>query len=241
MHLEVIDANGNALSPVRSCARFLVFYIPFLLNGAPVAFGGPSALLGILDAVVVIGLGPSIVYLYVFNRRSRQSLHDLAVGSYVTRAPGSGPCGAPRIWRGHLAIAGAWCAAVAALTLVSPRLMKVGPFPGLLSVHERLMASGKLHSVFVTSGQYWFSGGGESKHSSFIESVAVVRERPRDYEEVADEIAATVLDTYPGIYGKDGLKVTIRYGYDIGIASSWTSRNFQHSPEEWRNLLKARK
>jgi hypothetical protein len=39
-----------------------------------------------LLSIVVIGGMLVIAYLYVFNRRTRQSLHDLCVQSYVVRA-----------------------------------------------------------------------------------------------------------------------------------------------------------
>jgi hypothetical protein len=41
---------------------------------------------------------------------------------------------------------------------------------------------------------------------------------------LAVDASATTLDV---------VQVTLVYGYDIGIASSWKSHNYGHSPAEW--------
>jgi len=61
----------------------------------------------------VFGLGGALVYLYVFNRRTRQSLHDLAAGTFVVAARHSGGI-RERIWRPHLALAAGWLVVVVA-------------------------------------------------------------------------------------------------------------------------------
>jgi uncharacterized RDD family membrane protein YckC len=86
----VTDRNGKALPPVRPISRYLVIAIPVFLNGAwfdvDIASTGPlvSVLGALLSCVVFGGLGAT-VYLFICNRRTRQALHDLAVGSFVVR------------------------------------------------------------------------------------------------------------------------------------------------------------
>ena len=59
------------------------------------------------------GLG-TIAYLYVFNRHTRQSLHDLAVGSFVVRTPAAGLQIGVTMPRLHMIVISCW------LTLIAP-------------------------------------------------------------------------------------------------------------------------
>ena len=78
--LNVIDRDGQFLSPRKSFPRSAILVLPFFLNGALIPTSVIMSPLGILIGLIVFGIGGAIVYLYIFNRRTRQSLHDLAVG-----------------------------------------------------------------------------------------------------------------------------------------------------------------
>jgi uncharacterized RDD family membrane protein YckC len=234
MGIEVVDAAGRNISLPRSCLRYFILGVPFFLNGAPIANSGPAAYVA---GFLVLGLGGAIPYLYVFNRRTRQSAHDLATGTYVVMAGGSGAINAKPIWRTHLVIVGAWCIAVVGFCFFAPSLAKIGPFPDLLAVQQKIQASGKVSSASVFAGESWAYHNGEKRETSSLQAIAVMINRPTDYEALAGEIAATTLANYPGIAKKDVLIVTVCYGYDIGIAQTWTRQSFQHSPLEWENML----
>ena len=71
--------------------------------------GGGGAILPFWIAVglsvLVFAVALAIVYLFIFNRKTRQSLHDLVVGSYVVKAKDEGMApAAGLIWRGHYAV-----------------------------------------------------------------------------------------------------------------------------------------
>jgi hypothetical protein len=87
---------------------------------------------------ILFGFGDAIVYLYIFNRRTRQSLHDLIVGTFVTqttprrtynlhdliaavfvsqRPPPGQVVGS--IWRPHLIVVGVWLVLVSVLLVVA--------------------------------------------------------------------------------------------------------------------------
>ncbi|MDL2425325.1 hypothetical protein M2C68_22520, partial [Pseudomonas sp. BAgro211] len=75
--------DGSLLSLPQSLLRYSVLGIPFFLNGAPF---DETVLLSPMRyglSLLIFGGMFSILYLYVFNRHGRRSLHDLAVGSSV--------------------------------------------------------------------------------------------------------------------------------------------------------------
>src|SRR4051812_37143947 len=84
--VRVVNANGRTISVSRSLVRFCVLALPFFLNGVAVPGQSVFSWWMILSGVAVFGLGPAILYLIAFNGPTRQSVHDLIVGSYVVRA-----------------------------------------------------------------------------------------------------------------------------------------------------------
>src|SRR5881394_1297285 len=81
--IRVVSKAGATLGFPRSLARSVVLMLPYFLNGAPIPMEVLKLGGGVVFSEAVFGLGLSIVYLIAVNARTRQSLHDLVVGSYV--------------------------------------------------------------------------------------------------------------------------------------------------------------
>ena len=90
------NRGGGPLGPSREPAPvdpalFHCSELPFFLNG--VFTDRPW--LGELAVFVVFVWGGAIVYLFLFNRRTRQSLHDLICGTFVVRKKAGGRSSSP--------------------------------------------------------------------------------------------------------------------------------------------------
>ena len=236
MKIEVVDRYRNYLSVGRSFLRYTVLGVPFFLNGALISTDAMISPVGYLTGFILFGIGGSIIYLYICNRHTRQSLHDLVVGSFVTKMSPKGQV-VDLIWRPHLLIVGIWLLAVIVLSVVMTGLGKQGIFPELLAVQREIQSSGKVHMATATVGTSWSLIGGNRSEKTYFLSNAIWKERPNDDESAALLVASVILKNYADIMDKDILAVTITYGYDIGIAKSWKTQQFQHSPSEWRGIL----
>ena len=124
LKVKVVDAAGAPLSLGRSLVRFLPLGAAWFLNGLPLPSSAAEIpVVGYLLSIAVFGVGLSIVYLYVFNRRTRQSLHDLLVGSYVVKADANSEVRAQRPWAAHYAVCATLLVASAAAPLVAERFV----------------------------------------------------------------------------------------------------------------------
>ena len=248
LKIMVADRHARPLSPARSLIRFLIAGSPFFLNGAlmipPEAIGNP--VVSLLIGLIFFFMGGSILYLYIFNCRTRQSLHDLVVGSYVIRTGSTQQeMTATRVWRGHFAVLGLIFAAVVVFsTVVVPGVMSTESFSGLLALQRRIYDTGLVHAAAVTSGTMYSSKAGgaekektEKTEKTYLSIHAVLKERPADYDRMITTFASIVMDGYTPVTEKDSLIVNVAYGYDIGIWSSWIRRSRQLSPGEWKKLL----
>jgi Predicted membrane protein/domain len=229
--VRVVDAHDQLLSLPRSLLRYAVLGIPFFVNGLPLdpklAMSTP---LGYLLALVVFGGMFAIVYLYIFNRRTRQSLHDLVVGSYVERFDGAArPVPFPVMWPGHLAVAALLAAIALSAPVVASRFAQTQTFAGILPLYQTLSNQPHVMTAQVVRGWSSFNGG-KATHS--LQSSLRLDAPMTEDGDMAKRIAQLMAKADPNIANEDAVVVTLVYGYDMGIASGWKRRGYSFRPGE---------
>lgn len=243
LKIQVVDKDSKTISISKSILRFMLLGIPYFLNGALIP---PDILINtfislILGLIVFFGCG-AIAYLYIFNRETRQSLHDLIIGTYVINVGSEKELIIKPVWKGHLVVVSILFFTVIGLTVfVVPKFAAKEPFSDLLAVQKNIQQSGLVHVATVTVGKSSVTNIGTEQsgkwESTFFATNAVLIHRPSDYNAVATQIASIIFKIYPKVMEKDSLVINASYGYDIGIASAWKSQRVQHSPQEWKDLL----
>lgn len=245
LDIRVTDRAGQALSPPRSILRFLVIAVPYFLNGlwfdVDATSLGPR-LLGVVLAFVVFGGLGAISYLFVFNRSTRQSLHDLAVGSFVVRGPGVAiPTGltTPRL---HLIIVGCWLA----LALIGPVAVSwlarkpdiTASMKPLGELQSALKTQFGVQHVTVTRNTTTMAtvrtGTSTTSYLQVEVQVAAWHDQP---DAVIPMIAGSVLDRYPDLLGAQALIIQVSSGFDLGIATWSRSNREALDAAGWREKL----
>ena len=228
--IRVTGLDGGLLSLPRTFVRQLVFATPFFLNGAPIDVPVLVSMLAYPLSLALFGGLFAILYLAVFNRRNRRSLHDLAAGSVVVLAPGPArvlPI-APT-WRGHLVVV----SVVALLALLAPvatqRLAKSDTFAGLMPLQAAMDQQPGVLQAQVTRGETFFNG----EHRSDYLAVTLYLDHPGiDDEAFARQAARKAVATIPGGAQVDTVVVQLVYGYDMVIASAWRKQSYSFAPAE---------
>lgn len=232
--IKVVNQNGQFIGLNRSLLRYTILSMPFFLNGALIPPSDYSWLITDFFSLIIFGLGLTIIYLFIFNRRTRQSAHDLAVSSYVVPAGINDQHIFPDIWKYHFLIIGVWLVLLLiGSSIAIPLIMRTGPFADLMQIQKSIQDSGKVKTSSVFIGKQW----GPGNDTSYMAINAIWKEAPASPDRAASEIAAIVLQSYPDIRNEDVLGITITCGFDIGIASSWEGYREYHSPAEWENIL----
>jgi len=224
MAIRVCDSSGNAISVGKSLVRYSVFAAPFLLNRAQLPHEVFDSFLIYPIALAIFGGIFSIIYLYVFNRLTRQSLHDLVVGSFVVTvdAPREQPGG---IWKGHLFVVGIVVLALAGATVYLQNLADTAPFDTLRGAYVALNSHPDVSNAEIslsTTHVRPLKEEGRKVDFATIQAALVVN-RIED-ESLARELALIALDAYPDIRSRQSVRVSLVYGYDIGI---W-GRRYSH-------------
>lgn len=235
LDIKVVDARGKLLPFEQSFLRYVVFSAPLFLNGTPLPLRTPWVVLTLMG-IIVLGVGGGTLYLLLFNRNSRQGLHDLAVGSYVVRAGTAGPVETRPIWKIHWAILGFLLLACAAMVAFFVHKMNQWErFPQLMQDMELILPMGNVQDVRAREPQL-ISGPGDRTRKVLVIEVSWTGTRA-DEEAFANQVARIILRNDPKIQAYDVLSIGITRGYNIGIASAWTSERIAHSPAEWSQRL----
>jgi len=248
--INVVGRDGQYISVPKSFLRYTVLSLPFFLNGVSIPLPEtladtfmPNAL-SLAAGLIVFGVGGSIIYLYIFNRRTRQSLHDLAVGSYVVAAPSAGRVKTQPVWKGHAVFVGIWILSIAVFVLVlAPKLVDriagKGALAEMTTLQRDIDKTGKVHDAAVQIvTQKFRSTGSAPTTTKYLRVTVTWKGKPDDLDEAYREIAMIIIKEFPRVEEQDKLVITVRYGFDIGIASAWRGSNRYATPREWRARLK---
>lgn len=228
--IRVVDINNQTISFGRSLLRYAVYGIPFALQVETVPWGDASALIMYPFAFLVIGGSFSIIYLYIFNRNTRQSLHDLVAGTFVVYADAPAQPVEP-VWRPHYTVV----ALFFMLGAISPgfvdMLMTNFEFQQMFSVQSELLDEPDVNSVTVTNRTtHYYEAGGEARSMETMAlQIYIDTERVQD-RQYAQQFAEKVLAMNPGYADKNAIQVTLLYGYDIGIWSYWEQGHYEFNP-----------
>ena len=238
MHLQVVNASGEPISVSKSFIRYLVLSAPFFLNGLMLSISRTPQIVTYLLTGIVFGLGAVTIYLVLFNRRTRQGVHDLAAGSYVADADKSGALTVHPIWKGHWALLAALVVvAVGGGKALESTLMKLADFPALLSDVRVVEHMDHVQSAGV-SDLTWTPSSRADKKTIYVVNVFWSGQQGQE-EEFAKQVASRILENSPHVANRDRLRIVIIRGYDLGIAHAQRSYPFEDSPANWKAKLQS--
>jgi uncharacterized RDD family membrane protein YckC len=216
--VEVVDAQGNHLPLGKSLQRYSILLVSLGLADA------------FLPAYMAWPLGMALVatiYLYLFNTRTRQSLHDLATGSFVVETHGTGAVEGRRLWLGHLAILGT----LGLLgTIAAALLTRTVPMTELAGVQQALLDTGKFQEVGVMLQTHY--PGRETD----LQLTVKCRSKPTDYDKSAKEIVTIAEAVDPHASQQDFISVNFKEGFNVGLAFYSLNKRVSHTPLQWKAM-----
>jgi uncharacterized RDD family membrane protein YckC len=254
MHIQVIDKNGAAISFGKSVVRYTVFAVPYFLNNLLLPLTRtPWAVFGLMS-ILIFGVGGATLYLVVFNRHTRQGLHDLSVGTYVAVADTDGPPKTEPIWGAHWVILGSGLAVLFLSTgILGNKLAQWGPFPQMLEdvrlvegiegvqaasiqdMNQNKLGTGEKKKVLIIN-VHWI-GKSVEKPTATGNFAEDIKEKWASKQAFADQVAKIIIANDSTVNDHDSLKVVVIRGYNLGIASAQISYFYQHTPAEWSARL----
>lgn len=243
VNIKVVDSENLSISLNKSLVRYSILSIPFFLNGTYFSAESDFSCLAYLLFPVFFGGMLAISYLYVFNRTTRQSLHDLAVGTYVINGEASS-LAFNVVWKPHLALVATFFVIFAVAPVFMSGLfsdiVETQPFKDLAETQKILLNDEDVKNAAVTSGSTTFTSS-EHGTSTITRTNAHIYLYANDVsnDALAVKFARIIMENYPEAKSKDSLNVTLTYGFDIGIWSQWFNQTHTFNPAEYAPLQQA--
>jgi len=232
--VRVVDAAGGYISLPISALRYIIVSAPIFLNGLVMPPGSMGGLAAYAVYVAVFGLGGGIIYFGLFNRATRQSLHDIVCGTFVMKEDVDGaPTGRSPATL-HFVVYGVYFAALIAFLVVGiPMIISTERYQGMSESEAALEQIKGVRGATVSSGN--FLNFGDSGNN--LRVIVLLESPPESYRDVANKAAGTALRSYRDIGGMDSMRVDAEYGYDIGIYRFYTAYSVIKTPDEWKKAL----
>lgn len=232
LKIRVVGSNNYPISLGKSILRYVILAIPFSLNGAPLPNEILLSFLIYPLSLIIFGGLFSIIYLYIFNRITRQSLHDLAVGSYVVNV-GVEKQTTGTIWNVHLIMVSLLFLVAAVVPAFTTQLAQNEPFKGMLSVQSALLNDQSVAYATVSTGSSTISSLNEStKTTTYVSSQVYLKADNTSDADLARKLAIIVVANYPEALQKDTIQINLIHGYDIGISARWSNHPHSFNPLE---------
>ena len=235
LKIRVVDFSNTPIGIGRSALRYIILATPFSLNGAQFSNEAMfSNLIYPLSFIIFGGLF-SIIYLYLFNRITRQSLHDLAVGTFVVNA-GAEKQETGKVWNAHIIIIALLFVVAAIVPAFTTPLAQSKPFKEMLSVQSALLNEPNVTYATVTTNTTTFSSiKHDTKTTTYVSSQVFLESNNVSDTKLARQLAFIVFANYPEAINKDTIQIILTYGYDIGIASKWSSYTHNFDPDDFQS------
>jgi uncharacterized RDD family membrane protein YckC len=234
MHLQVVTISGAPVSLARSFVRYAVFSLLYFLSGIQLPASRTPAAVSYSITAIIAGLGLTTIYLLLFNRRTGQFLHDLAVGSYVADAHNSGALNVRPFWKGHWTVLAVFFACLFTVGLFLRDNFSLHPYtPALMDEIRTIEDMDHVQAASLTTETNWSSG---AKHTAYVVTVHWSG-KTEQLRPLANAIAVLILAHNPNVNDQDQLKIAIIRGYDLGIANASIKYPFADTPTVWRTAL----
>ncbi len=232
LNLKVVNSENESIELTQSIARYSILAIPFFLNGAQFSDDILTSFWMYILSLVVFGGLFSVIYLYIFNRVTRQSLHDIAIGTYVVNANKEKE---PilDIWKPHYVVVILLFITAAIVPVFTSDLVQKEPFAALMKSRSALMEIPTVRYATVSVGKSVLaSSESGSTETSYVSAQVFLDTKDVLNVELAQKIAESIIGAYPESTRKDVIQITLVYGYDIGIMSWWTRSTHSFDPDK---------
>ena len=243
-NLKVIDCDDNLLSIKGSFIRSLILTFPYFFINIGIPGLSDNSIIQILWAVLLLTLFIGLIYYYIFNKSTRQSLHDIVAKSYVVEDYEESEqieraLIKPIINYIYYAISILLVISTICFSLINnnPTLEELGQLHTKLnSIDGVIKSSVNLNTTTVF--------GSNSSSTNLICNLVVSQKMNNnsldsiEKNDFLKSVVSVVLNNYSGKDKIDNITINFVSGYNIGIYKSTNSIWFSKTPKEWIELTK---
>ena len=245
LKIAVVNQNNEYLTLKSSYIRAVALGLIFLFSEWPFSSIG---LLNISIVISTIGALGAFIILYglIFNRTTRQGVHDLLAKSYVIKAPPLEISEAPLLPQIHKRFMVGIAVFIAVISIFGIILLPsiTSGFIGedvwdeIAAIQKELVKNEDVISADVTLGSITMLGSGQTLRKLEVE-LWVKPSCAKNFEhcsELVETTAQVVIDEFD-VDNLDVVDIAITNRFDFGIPSGYFGFNNRGTIEDWEEHL----
>ena len=235
LKIKVVNSSNESISFEKSILRTLVLITPIFLNGIYFSEEKATSFIAYLLGFIFFGGGFSIIYLFLFNKITRQSLHDLVARTYVVNTKASS-LKIEKIWNKHFIIILTILATALIASVLISKFTKNDFFTNLAKAQSAVSKEPNILNASVSSGFTTSNilSNKDKKTNTYLHVQATLKTKDIENILIAKKFALVAMDSIPDAKNMDSIQISLIKGYDIGIWSQWTSFRHNFKPSELR-------
>lgn len=228
LKIKVVNQLNQPIGLGRSIVRYIILVTPFFLSNQWLL---NQYIVTYLSSVVIFAVFFSLLYLYIFNKATRQSLHDLAVGTLVVN------CAVEqqeikKTWYVHYISVLVIFLIAAIIPYFTSRFTEQEVFKNLRSTQMALTNQTDINRAAISVNSNTFTDANKvTLTSNTVNANVLLKHNNINDEKLARQLAIIVITHYPKARNLDSINITLTYGFDIKIWSQWSSQFYQFDPK----------
>ncbi|SHE79927.1 RDD family protein [Chryseobacterium sp. OV279] len=237
MKIQVTDIEGKTIDLKTSFIRTLILTTPFFLNGFKIPGSDAFSVINIVQSIIIFASGIGIIVFYIFNKETRQSLHDILMKTYVVRDHrNTSVTMMPPLKKLPFYITGGLLSLIIITSVYN--FNSNSEIKELIPVYEKI--SQQDHVLRTTLSMNYFPP--DNKKPVYTIYIRTDQKQEFNGNIENDQVVKEAVETFisSNVYKTDQsiLNVVIGSGFDIGIARKYYSYNVVKPIYQWREILK---
>lgn len=238
--IKTINASGNALSIKTALLRSLILFAPYFLINYPIPGVAEISALNVYKSSILGSTLIGIAILYIANKSTRQSLHDMLMKTYVVSVTENEDLTEVQPNKiGGIIITSAVAFIMLlfstfSILLIKPALNGFEDLKGKFEDIDGVLSAGVIRKTTTIYGDE------ETTTESYI-VILNVQKIPNRYDfdqsEIVKEAVEILFLNKPDAFTVDIIKIQLTKGFNIGIAKKHNSFSSSKSPEEWAQAI----
>lgn len=242
LKIQSLDKNGNYLSISKSLVRTLILIIPFFFVNYQYPFLPPYSIVSTIISLFFFNCIIFIIVFYIFNKSSRQGLHDLAINSIVANTfRNEEPQEIKKANTSAFLYASAFVVFFIGIAIFTGSRIKQN-FPELNPIVQKLSEDKEVINASAKKGIKTTYLNKEKTQYKFLTIDLSVSDLPSPNAsaktpETVLRAVENVITISPDINKPDSININLIKQYNIGIAKSLRSVSYSKTKEEWTAML----
>ncbi len=238
MKIQVVDIHGNFISLKNSFIRTLILTTPFFLNGFKIKGVSTFSPITVIQGIIIFVLGLGTIIFYIFNKSTRQSIHDIAVKTFVVQEQRENKMSVfPAIAKLPYYLTGGIFLLVICGSIYNynsdSEVLKLVP------VYEKIQEQEHVSNARISMNYSLLGSEKDKQRCTYVISMSL-NETPENttiHNPELQKAAKIFIDSNVYKSDSDILNIVVVSGYNIGIASKYSSFNFYQPISEWKKSI----